>query len=189
MEIEKEDKIIQIILNQLCLYEYRLTNRKLISKACNNAYRGDENIVYNKLINEYKLIETREKSNGYYQLTKKGGEVQKVKGWVIYKGKQKRLIERKSKKDIYDYLFSKYRYKTYWLLLICSILASIYSGYDFMERIRKLNYELDKPVQQSKKDKVLEQKKLHTSISNQENLDSLYDYKNHDLLKKDKSTE
>ena len=62
MKIEKEDKIIQIILDQLNSYDYIQTNHKLISKVYSDAFRGDENIAYLKLINEYKLIERKEKT-------------------------------------------------------------------------------------------------------------------------------
>ena len=187
MEIKKEDTIIQIILDQLCLYEYSLTNHKLISEVYSDAFRGDENTVYNKLLYEYKLIKRKEKQNGYYKLTDLGNEVQKNRGWVKYKEKQERLINRKNKKDNYDYLFSKWRYKTYWLLLVCSVLASGYSLYDFIDRFVSKDKE-EKIEKLSNIYTEQKQDKLHISILNQENLDSLYDYKNHDSLKKAKLT-
>ena len=103
----KEDNIIQIILDQLCLSEYKRTNHKLISKVHSDAFRGDEKIIYNKLIDEYKLIKRKENQRLYFRLTEKGDKVQKAGGWTKYKNKQlseieEELINQQKEKDLID---------------------------------------------------------------------------------------
>ena len=73
------------------------------------------------------------------------------------KEKKKRLIGRQINKDNYDYLFSKWRYKTYWLLLVCSVLASGYSLYDFIDRF----VSKDKEEKTEKQSNIYKEQKLY----------------------------
>ncbi|WBU89079.1 hypothetical protein [Cellulophaga omnivescoria] len=106
-----------------------------------------------------------------FTITPKGKKVIRLGGWSRYLDYLEKKDINEYKKENYDFLFSKYRYKTFWLAIVLAVFGGIYSGYDFIERLTK-----EGDSQQSQipiKEKELELSKQHTLILNQISQDSL----------------
>lgn len=128
-----------------------------------------------------------ENNGGYgveFTITEKGLKVLRLGSWSNCLDYLELKENKKINKEHYDFLFSKYRYKTFWLFFVIAIFGGIYSAYDFIERLNtKEGSQLkQKPIIKSE----LELSKPHISPLIQKNLDSLHDSKTQpdSLLKK-----
>ncbi|WP_299362395.1 hypothetical protein [Winogradskyella sp.] len=96
-----------------------------------------------------------------FTVTKEGYKVAKYKNWSSYIDEKQKKELRTDKKEYYDYLFSKYRYKTFWILFVLAIFGGVYSAYDFIERLTtKGDSEIEQKSLPENKSEPSEQEKL-----------------------------
>lgn len=126
-----------------------------------------------------------EKDKGWYKLTKPSITIiQKHNSYSNYYKFNTKKEERKDRKETYDYYFSKYRKKTFWIVLILGLFGGIYSIYDFIERLSKP--KTTQSQQSPKEETKAKLDKSHTLILDKKSLDSLCNSKTHgDSLKID----
>jgi hypothetical protein len=129
-EKEEQDNIID-----------NTTVDKILEEAINGGYFTKREKSYYKfnnigklfeknvsLLEQYKVLEEKEKGKYYpndlaYKLKNANGVQNHLKN-------KKKRSEKAEKKENYDYLFSKYRYWTYWVVFSIGLYGGIDSFYD-----------------------------------------------------------
>ncbi len=105
-----------------------------------------------------------------FTITAKGKKVLRLGGWGNYLKYIELKENRDAQKEYYDFLFSKYRYKTFWVVFVLGLFGGVYSLVDFISTLTTKDpiQQVNNPTQQ-KKEKVKEEQTL---ILSQKNLDS-----------------
>lgn len=106
------------------------------------------------------------------RISKKGAEIINKGGWLKHLERERIKTIRADRKDVFDFMLSKFKYYTFWPIFIMGIFGGVYSGYDFIKNLTK--QECVQPKQMTKEEMELELTKLRTSISIHNNLDSLH---------------
>lgn len=68
-------------------------------------------------------------------LTEKGRAISGKGGWLHFLNEQEKLASRSERKDKWDYLYSKFRYFTYWWIFSFSLIGSFLGLYNFLNSI------------------------------------------------------
>ena len=123
-----------------------------------------------RLLEQYKLLEEKEKNKYYpndlaYKLENSDGVEKHLK-------KEKKKREKSEKKENYDYLFSKYRYWTFWVGFILGTFGGVYGFYDAFIKPKSNEEELSKLKQEILENKE-SIKEVNTLIPPLKNVDSL----------------
>ena len=105
------------------------------------------------------------------KITGKGKDIYKNDGWLSYLDQQKQYEIRKSKKDKWDYFYSKYRYFTYWWIFSFSLIGCGLGLYNFTKDLP--NAEDSSIKVESSPQMEVESTKERTSSSSLQTFDSL----------------
>lgn len=107
-----------------------------------------------------------------FKITTKGKIVLRLGGWDEYIDYEEQKENKETKKAHYDLLFSKYRYKTFWIVFVLGLFGGLYSIYDAFIKTQSTEEKLNQ-INTDTQENIKAIEELRIEISNQKNLDSL----------------
>ncbi|WP_426431023.1 hypothetical protein ACPX19_01385 [Winogradskyella sp. HB-48] len=110
--------------------------------------------------------------NYEFTITSKGKKVLRLGSWNQYLKYEELKENRNTRKEYYDFLLSKYRYKTFWIVFLLGLFGGLYSIYDIFIKSQDTEKKLNQiNIDTQENTKAIEG--VYIEILNQKNLDSL----------------